>query len=176
MDAPNECPICGESEGWKLIDVTKKGFNSKKAIIGGALLGVVGLAAGVNGKKKALYLCSKCGFSHEYDGVAKSLQPTIPKGYKNKGLYSTYIDIIQKATPDCVFCGVPQDLYIKYERNLYHFLCARCFAEFRCDFTFGGKVKSKSVQILNCGIINKNDLEVGSCEADTLIKDEKFIK
>lgn len=35
MKAPNLCPMCGESNGWKLIDTTKKGFNAKHAVIGG---------------------------------------------------------------------------------------------------------------------------------------------
>ena len=45
MKAPNLCPMCGESDGWKLIDTTKKGFNAKHAVIGGVFLGGIGLAA-----------------------------------------------------------------------------------------------------------------------------------
>lgn len=43
MQAPNCCPMCGESDGWKLIDTSKKGFNVKHAVIGGVLLGGIGL-------------------------------------------------------------------------------------------------------------------------------------
>lgn len=66
MKAPNECPICGEKDTWKLIDVEKKGFSGGKALVGGILLGPIGLAAGALGKKKQLYICGKCGFQHEY--------------------------------------------------------------------------------------------------------------
>lgn len=68
MKAPNRCTICGEENGWKLIDTTKKGVSGGKALLGGILLGPLGLAAGALGKKKSLYVCSKCNFSHEYDG------------------------------------------------------------------------------------------------------------
>ena len=40
MNAPNNCPICGEKENWKLIDTTKKGFNAKNAVIVTQNLGV----------------------------------------------------------------------------------------------------------------------------------------
>jgi hypothetical protein len=162
-----------------LIDESKKGFSGGKAVIGGALLGVVGLAAGFMGKKKALYQCVACGFSHEYDGVAEknlSNEERLPKGYKNTGLNSVWIDSIRKATPDCVFCGKPQNLYIKQDGSFYSFICAHCFAEFRCSFSFGGKVKAESTQILNCGEVNQNHLSVGSCEASILIKNADMIK
>lgn len=71
MNAPNSCPICGATTEWKLIDTTKKGFSAKSALIGGVLLGGIGLVAGAFGKKKALYQCVKCNFSHEYDGLAE---------------------------------------------------------------------------------------------------------
>ena len=68
MQAPNKCPMCGAQDEWHLIDTAKKGFNAKHAVIGGVLLGGVGLAAGLSGKRKSIYQCGKCGFSHEYDG------------------------------------------------------------------------------------------------------------
>lgn len=68
MQAPNKCPMCGAQDEWHLIDTAKKGFNAKHAVIGGLLLGGVGLAAGFSGKRKSIYQCGKCGFSHEYDG------------------------------------------------------------------------------------------------------------
>lgn len=177
MNAPNNCPICGEKENWKLIDTTKKGFNAKNAVIGGVLLGGVGLAAGFSGKRKSLYQCVKCGFSHEYDGIAdKDTQKISSGGYKNKGLNAVYIDTIRKVTPDCVFCGKPQDLYIKQDGGGYRFVCGHCNAEFRCEFTFGGKVKGKSTQIFDCGEVNINNLQVGSCDAEVLIKDSSKIK
>ena len=70
MQAPNKCPMCGAQDEWHLIDTAKKGFNAKHAVIGGLLLNGVGLAAGFSGKRKSLYQCGKCGFSHEYDGIA----------------------------------------------------------------------------------------------------------
>lgn len=180
MKAPNRCPMCGETDGWKLIDTSNKGFNAKHAVIGGVLLGGVGLAAGFSGKKKSTYQCTKCGFCHEYDGdVAdkdKYAQGFPPKGYKNSGLNSVYIDIFRKATPCCVFCGKPQELYVKQDGSAYRFLCPHCHSEFRCEFTFGGKIKGKSVQILNCGEINKDNLSTGSCDPNLLILDETKIK
>lgn len=180
MKAPNLCPMCGESDGWKLIDTTKKGFNAKHAVIGGVFLGGIGLAAGFSGKQKTTYQCAKCGFSHEYDGgVAykdKYLQDLPYQGYKNSGLNSVYIKFFQKTTPDCVFCGNPQDLYVKQDGAAYRFLCAHCHSEFRCEFTFSGKVKGNTVQILNCGEVNKDNLSVGTCDPHLLILDETKIK
>ncbi|MGN0822538.1 MAG: hypothetical protein ACI4NG_02075 [Candidatus Gallimonas sp.] len=177
MNAPNKCPICGDKENWKLIDTTKKGFNAKNAVIGGVLLGGIGLAAGLSGKKESLYQCVKCGFSHEYDGVADKDAKNITAGeYNNKGLNAVYIDTIKKVTPDCVFCGKPQDLYIKQDGGGYRFKCGQCYAEFRCEFTFGGKIKGNSTQIIDCGETNINNLQVGSCNADILIKDISKIK
>ena len=67
MKAPNVCPVCGEREKWKVIDVSKKGFSVGKAAVGGLLLGPVGLLGGALGKKKSTYHCGACGFEHEYD-------------------------------------------------------------------------------------------------------------
>ena len=89
------------AKNWKLIDTTKKGFNAKNAVIGGVFLGGVGLAAGFSGKRKSLYQCVKCGFSHEYDGIAdKDTQKISSGGYKNKVLNAVYIDTIRKVKPD----------------------------------------------------------------------------
>jgi len=33
MKAPNCCPMCGESDGWKLIDTTKKGLTYNNAVV-----------------------------------------------------------------------------------------------------------------------------------------------
>lgn len=180
MKAPDCCPMCGERDGWKLIDTSKKGFNSKHAIIGGVLLGGIGLAAGFSGKQKTTYQCAKCGFSHEYDGDVADKdfynQSFPPKGYKNSGLNSVYIDILRKATPNCIFCGKPQELYIKQDGSAYRFLCPHCHAEFRCEFTFGGKIKGKTTQIINCGEVNKDNLSSGICDPSLLILDETKIK
>lgn len=67
MKAPSKCPMCDSSFEWVEIDQDRKGFSVGKAAVGGVLLGPIGLAAGVLGKKKVLYKCRKCGFSHEYD-------------------------------------------------------------------------------------------------------------
>ena len=180
MNAPNCCPMCGERDGWKLIDTSKKGFNAKYAVIGGILLGGIGLAAGFSGKQKTTYQCAKCDFYHEYDGNVADKdfkkQGFPPKGYKNSGLNSVYIDILRKTTPDCIFCGKPQELYVKQDGSAYRFLCPHCHSEFRCEFTFGGKVKGKSVQIINCGEVNKNNLSPGICDPRLLILDETKIR
>ena len=64
--APDNCPICGETAQWKLIDTNKKGFSVCKAAAGAVLLGPIGLIGGALGKKKQSYYCGKCGFNHEY--------------------------------------------------------------------------------------------------------------
>jgi len=178
MNAPNKCPICGEEKGWVLIDTSKKGFNTKKALMGGILLGGIGLVAGVKGTQKTLYTCTKCGFSHEYEGnvASKDIAVNPLEGYTNKGTKSVWIDIINKTTPECVFCGKPQDLYIKYQNGNYEFICSHCFAKFKCNFTLSGKVKNKSTVIIDCGNINKDDLEKGVCDPNILIKDSNKIK
>ncbi|MDE7464348.1 MAG: hypothetical protein K2M48_04880 [Clostridiales bacterium] len=182
MKAPNNCPICNSREEWRLIDSTKKGFSGGKAVVAGALFGMVGLAAGFMGKKKSLYQCVACGFSHEYDGVAdkdlhtETVLSDKNNGYKNKGLNAVYIDIVRKATPICPFCNKPQNLYVAQDGSSYKFLCGTCHAEYRCSFTFGNKVKSESTQILDCGEENINNYEVGVCDAKLLIRDETKIK
>ena len=37
--APERCPMCGEQQNWKLVDVSKKGFSVGKAAVGAVLLG-----------------------------------------------------------------------------------------------------------------------------------------
>ena len=64
--APDKCPMCGNSETWKLVDTSKKGFSVGKAAAGAVLLGPVGLVGGALGKKRQSYYCGKCGFNHEY--------------------------------------------------------------------------------------------------------------
>ena len=68
MKAPNRCPICNESSKWIMVDKSKKGFSTGKAITGGLFLGPLGLVCGARGKKKKYYCCGSCGFEHEYDG------------------------------------------------------------------------------------------------------------
>lgn len=173
MRAPISCPHCGETEGWKLIDTTNKGVSGGKALLGGILLGPIGLAAGALGKKKSLYLCTKCNFSHEYDEAPK-IKPK--ECYKNKGINAVYIDIVVNATPFCPFCGLPQNLYIKQQSMSYYFKCENCSSEFKCDFSFGGKVKSNSVQIMSCGNVNINNYQNGLCDASIIINDKSKIK
>ena len=160
MRAPNCCPMCGESDGWILIDTTIE------------YLGII----------KALYVCKKCSFRHEYNGeAAKNIsieQIMKEEGFKDSGLNRTWIDKITKATPTCQFCGKTQKLYVKYGFNggYYFFRCGHCLAVFKCDFSFGGKVKEQSVSIIDCGDINQNKLQIGSCAASILIKDPSIIK
>lgn len=179
MKAPNKCPICGATEEWKLIDTSKKGFNAKNAIIGGVLLGAVGLVAGASGKKKSLYKCIRCGFSHEYDGEAEKEKPVKEEPpFTAEGNHAVWIKYITKATPLCPFCGNPQSLKIKYsiKEMAYQFKCDHCQSIFQCDFTLGGKVKSDSTVILDCGDKNVDNLSIGKCNPSILIKDDTAIK
>ena len=81
MRAPDVCPICGESEWWGEIDKTHSGFSVKKAVVGGVLFGgLVGVLGGAHGKSKFTYVCTKCGFQHEYDKRATN-NNTSPKVY-----------------------------------------------------------------------------------------------
>lgn len=57
--APERCPMCGEQQNWKLVDVSKKGFSVGKAAVGAVLLGPIGLEGGALGKKKQCYYCGK---------------------------------------------------------------------------------------------------------------------
>ena len=58
------CPKCvigyltavGESKG---------GFSGGKALVGAALVGPIGLAAGALGRKKVIYRCNRCGYTVE---------------------------------------------------------------------------------------------------------------
>ena len=180
MKAPDCCPICGETDSWKLIDFSKKGFDAKTAVIGGVLLGAVGLAAGFSGKRKTLYCCLNCGFSHEYDESGKenkiSVSTSIPKGYKNTGLNSIYIKIVKNAAPYCAFCGLEQNLYIKPDGSSFRFLCSHCRSEFKCGFTIGGKIKENSMQILSCGKSNINNYTIGFCNPEMILSDKTIIK
>ena len=68
MYAPTQCPMCGEKQKWKQVDVTRKGYSLGKALIGAAFIGPAGLLGGALGKKKVFYACGNCGFQHEYNG------------------------------------------------------------------------------------------------------------
>jgi predicted RNA-binding Zn-ribbon protein involved in translation (DUF1610 family) len=51
------CPKCGSIS----VQPMQKGFGLGKAVVGGALLGPLGLLAGVVGKNKVEMYCMKCG-------------------------------------------------------------------------------------------------------------------
>jgi hypothetical protein len=54
------CPKCGRKE----YTANRKGFGVKRAIVGGALLGPLGLLAGATGRKKIEVTCLQC--SHRW--------------------------------------------------------------------------------------------------------------
>jgi tellurium resistance protein TerD len=56
-DVAVRCAKCGSTE----VTTQEKGFGLGKAAIGGILLGPVGLAAGMLGRKKIKLICLKCG-------------------------------------------------------------------------------------------------------------------
>lgn len=62
------CPICKDALRTMVkVEEGRKGFSVGKAAIGAALVGPVGLVGGALGKKKATYVCPKCGFRQEFD-------------------------------------------------------------------------------------------------------------
>lgn len=54
---PIKCPSCNSTQ----ISIDKKGFGVGKAVIGAAVAGPIGLAAGNIGAKKIRITCLKCG-------------------------------------------------------------------------------------------------------------------
>ncbi|MCL2630708.1 MAG: hypothetical protein FWD49_04210 [Firmicutes bacterium] len=181
MRTQDSCPICGKVDSWTLVGTTTtERYDPTSAIAGGTLLGgtglVLGSLLGTRVKNKATYFCKNCGFKHEYDGVATkdSLD-----GYKNSGLEEKpLIRVVTFATPNCQFCERTQNLFIKKNKGNsgYSFKCGHCRAEFRFEFTFGGKVKRNTASISYCGNTNINNLQAGICDTVTLIKDLSFVK
>ena len=58
------CPKCGMGY-LKAIGERTGGFSGGKAALGAVIAGPIGLAAGVLGKKKTTYQCSRCGYTIE---------------------------------------------------------------------------------------------------------------
>lgn len=58
------CPKCGLGY-FTAVGERKGGFSGGKALIGAALVGPIGLAAGALGKKKTTYRCNRCGYTVE---------------------------------------------------------------------------------------------------------------
>ena len=58
------CPKCGLGF-MRAVGERKGGFSGGKAIAGAVIAGPVGLAAGVLGRKKTTYQCSRCGYTIE---------------------------------------------------------------------------------------------------------------
>lgn len=56
-EAPLRCPKCGSTQ----ISADKKGFGVGKAVVGAAVAGPIGLAAGNIGARKVRITCLKCG-------------------------------------------------------------------------------------------------------------------
>lgn len=68
VQAPKQCPVCGEQEEWKISETgKKKGFNKKGAALGAVLLGPIGLLGGALGKPMVTIKCGKCGFECDYE-------------------------------------------------------------------------------------------------------------
>lgn len=62
--APTFCPKC-KLGFMEAVGERKGGFSGGKAALGAVIAGPIGLAAGVLGKKKVLYICKDCGYSVE---------------------------------------------------------------------------------------------------------------
>lgn len=58
------CPKCGMGF-MSAVSERKGGFSGGKALVGAALVGPLGLAAGALGKKKTTYRCNRCGYTIE---------------------------------------------------------------------------------------------------------------
>jgi len=58
------CPKCGMGY-LQAVGERTGGFSGGKAVIGAALIGPVGLAAGALGRKKTTYVCNRCGYTIE---------------------------------------------------------------------------------------------------------------
>lgn len=58
------CPKC-KIGNLKAVGERKGGFSGGKAVLGAVIAGPIGLAAGALGKKKTLYVCTRCGYSIE---------------------------------------------------------------------------------------------------------------
>ena len=62
------CPKC-KSLNCTLLDQDKRTISGGKALVGAALLGPIGLAAGLMGKKaKYLFYCNDCGRRFDVKG------------------------------------------------------------------------------------------------------------
>ena len=60
-------PNCPRCQTGKMIPVSeRRGFSGGKALVGALIAGPVGLAAGMIGKTKYLFQCTKCGYTKEY--------------------------------------------------------------------------------------------------------------
>lgn len=64
MAVPTICPKCRFGL-MNAVGERKGGFSGGKAVLGAALVGPLGLAAGALGKKKTTYQCNKCGYTIE---------------------------------------------------------------------------------------------------------------
>lgn len=58
------CPRCGMGY-LQAIGERTGGFSGGKAVLGAALVGPLGLAAGALGKKKTTYQCNRCHYTVE---------------------------------------------------------------------------------------------------------------
>lgn len=63
--APETCPKCNTEGTFDPKSERRTSFSVGKAVVGHVLLGPVGIAAGVMGKKKVKYQCRFCGYEVE---------------------------------------------------------------------------------------------------------------
>lgn len=67
MKPPKQCPFCGRSETWKMINSYHSGYSAMKGILGHLLIGrCAGPLAGFFGKKHIVYMCTHCHFQQTY--------------------------------------------------------------------------------------------------------------
>jgi hypothetical protein len=64
MSAFLRCAACGSPR--VMMDEKSEGYSLAKGILGTALIGNVGVVAGINGKKKKYYHCPDCGTTLSY--------------------------------------------------------------------------------------------------------------
>jgi len=67
MKPPKQCPICGRSDTWIMINEYHSGFSFLRGLLGHLFIGrYSGYMSGLAGKRHKVYLCKNCKFQQTY--------------------------------------------------------------------------------------------------------------